>query len=120
MPGSGCPSPRHLHGNPPFASLLDFLDVSWQRRFLDVLRLRRYNSLAGDSVTMLSFLLGWAAGSVLVFNGDKVRRALARSIVLAEDVGAAATQYAVRTAGRLAEDLEDIVAEARASRAESH
>jgi hypothetical protein len=68
---------------------------------------------------MLSFILGWGVGSVVVFNRDQLARAVARTIVCAEAGSSAATRHIIRTAARLAEDLEDIVAEARAARAAS-
>jgi ribosome-binding protein aMBF1 (putative translation factor) len=62
---------------------------------------------------MLSFLLGWAAGTIVTFNGPSVRRALARMIVNAEDAIASTSRHAMRITAQLSEDVEDIVAEAR-------
>jgi hypothetical protein len=63
---------------------------------------------------MVSFLIGWLAGSIALNNRTDVRRGLATVIVRSEDVLAAASQHASRVAAQLREDLEDIVAEAQA------
>jgi len=64
---------------------------------------------------MFGFLLGLAAGTALVCNRSGVTRSIARLIVVGEDVVVTASVQAQRTAARLREDLEDVVAEARES-----
>jgi hypothetical protein len=63
---------------------------------------------------MLGFLLGVVAGTIVMYNKDGARRALATALVKGEEAVAAAGQLTRRVAAQVSEDLEDIVAEARA------
>jgi hypothetical protein len=65
---------------------------------------------------MMTFFLGWWAGSILMNNRSNVRHALAVALVKSEDAMVATTRHAYRVAAQVREDLEDIVAEAHAGR----
>ena len=68
---------------------------------------------------MLGFLLGCAAGTIVAFNGPRVRRLLAMMLIKGEDTAESVNHHAVRLAVQVKEDWEDIVAEACSRRASS-
>lgn len=65
---------------------------------------------------MFSFLLGLCAGSVCVLNPAGTRRLLATILVKGEKLVEATSQEGLRWASQVKEEVEDIVAEAQASR----
>ncbi len=66
---------------------------------------------------MFSFLLGFAATAVCVLNGDGTRRLLVTILAKGQDAAAATAREAVRWSARLTEEIQDIVAEAKAEAA---
>jgi len=63
---------------------------------------------------MLSFLLGLTAAGAVLNNRQGVARGLATLIVKGQDVATAVGREVQRMAEQTTEDLQDIVAEARA------
>ena len=63
---------------------------------------------------MLSFLLGFTAAGAVLNNRQGVARGLATLIVKGQDVAVAVGREVQRMAEQTSEDLQDIVAEARA------
>jgi|GEM_PF-2030708 len=63
---------------------------------------------------MLSFLLGLTAAGAVLNNRQGVARGLATLIVKGQDVAVAVGREVQRMAEQTSEDLQDIVAEARA------
>jgi hypothetical protein len=68
---------------------------------------------------MLGFLLGCATGTIVAFNGPRVRRLLATLLIKGEDTAESVNHHVLRLAAQVQEDWEDIVAEARFRRASS-
>jgi hypothetical protein len=64
----------------------------------------------------MGFLLGLIAGNLLQSQDPAKRRALARALVTGEQIATATLNEVRRTAAQAAEDFQDIVAEAQASR----
>jgi hypothetical protein len=63
---------------------------------------------------MFSFLFGLGVGTVCLLNRDATRRLLATVIAKGQDATQAAGREGLRWAATVREELEDIVAEARA------
>jgi hypothetical protein len=63
---------------------------------------------------VLSFLLGVGVGAACLLNRDATRRLLATLIVKGRDATEAAGKEGLRWAASVREELQDIVAEARA------
>lgn len=68
---------------------------------------------------MLSFLLGLSAGALCVLNPEGTRKLLAIMIAKGQDAASAVGDEAVRWSARVGEELQDVVAEAQASRKQS-
>ena len=69
-------------------------------------------------MSFFSFLLGVGTGFVVLSNGPKVRRTIARAAVLGADAAMAAGKEAQRISARMAEDFQDALAEVRAEEAQ--
>jgi hypothetical protein len=66
---------------------------------------------------MFSFLLGLAASAVCVLNGTGTRRLLVTILAKGREAAAATARDAVRWSAHLTEEMQDIVAEAKAEAA---
>jgi hypothetical protein len=69
---------------------------------------------------MFGFLLGLGAGALCVLNPEGTRRLLATLIVKGQDAASAIGHEAVRWSARVGEEIEDIVAEAKAAHDQKH
>jgi hypothetical protein len=67
---------------------------------------------------MFSFLFGLAAGAACVLNGPGTRRLLVTILAKGQQAATATARDAVRWSARLAEEMQDIVIEAKAEAAE--
>lgn len=65
---------------------------------------------------MIGFIVGYIAGSLFRYQTTSVTRILASVLVAGEQVTTTLIKEAKVVAGQVAEDLEDIVAEAKAGR----
>jgi hypothetical protein len=68
---------------------------------------------------MFSFLLGLTASAVCVLNGTGTRRLLVTILAKGREAAAATARDAVRWSAHLTEEMQDIVAEAKAEAAKA-
>jgi hypothetical protein len=65
---------------------------------------------------MFGFLLGLGAGALCMLNRDGTRKLIATILANGQVAAAATAREAARWSARVGEELEDVVAEARAER----
>jgi hypothetical protein len=67
---------------------------------------------------VIGFIVGYVAGSLFRYKTSSVNRILAAVLVAGEQITTTIIKEAKVVTGQMAEDLEDIVAEAKAGRSE--